>query len=438
MEPDLPLRIAWAALLLAGCGAAAPDAEPVAGVAPGVDTAAPAAPSPYADDPYILTASTVILISVDGFRWDYAERADTPTLDRLAAEGVRADGLVPAFPTKTFPNHYTLATGLWPAHHGIIDNQFYAPDLHASFDMFSARDNADERWFGGEPIWITAERQGVRAGTMFWVGSEVQWSHGIRQTWAVPYDGSVPFAERVDRILYWLDQPEDAPRFVTLYFNEPDHAGHAHGPEDPRVARAVETVDAMLGRLVAGLEARGRLDETDLVVVSDHGMTGISSDRLLYVDDHIDLDTVWVHSWGAWMNLWPVAGVDPDRVVAQLQGLPHASCARREDLPEALHFGTGERIAPVHCVAELGFTLTSRAFAEENPDRVRGGTHGYNPAERDMHGLLVARGPHLQPGLRLPPVENVHVYALLARMLEVAPAAHDGQLDVWSDALRPR
>ena len=136
MEPDLPLRIACVALGLAGCGAAAPDAEPVAGLA--VDTASPAAPSPYADDPYILTGSTVILVSVDGFRWDYAERADTPTLDRLAAEGVRADGLVPAFPTKTFPNHYTLATGLWPAHHGIIDIQFDAPDLNSAFVMFSA------------------------------------------------------------------------------------------------------------------------------------------------------------------------------------------------------------------------------------------------------------------------------------------------------------
>jgi predicted AlkP superfamily pyrophosphatase or phosphodiesterase len=427
----LPLH---AALLVSSLGACEPAAVVGDGVTPARLDDTAVAPSPYADDPYALTESVVVLVSLDGFRWDYLDRAETPTLDRLVAEGAHAEALVPAFPTKTFPNHYTLATGLWPENHGIVDNSFYAPDLRETFDMFDSRDNQDPRWWGGEPIWITAERQGVTAGTMFWVGSEVQWTHGISATYAVPYDGSIPFSDRVERVLYWLDQPTDAPRLVTLYFNEPDHSAHSYGPDHDYVTEAIEQVDAVLAELVAGLEARGQLDTTDLVVVSDHGMTALSDDRLIVVDEHLDLDRVWVHSWGPWMSIWPMEASETDAIVAGLQALPHALCAARADLPPELHFSVGRRVAPVHCIADVGWTLTS---ADWGAGSFRG-THGYSPADADMHGLFVARGPHILPGARLPATDNVHVYSLLARLLEIRPATNDGELAPFGAALRPR
>ncbi len=421
-------------------GADATDATDGADATDGSDSGQDSGqrPNPYADDPYALVDSTLILVSLDGFRHDYMERAETPNLDRIANEGLRVERLVAAFPTKTFPNHYTLATGLWPEHHGIVDNSFYAPDLGTTFSMSDAGDNRDPRFFGGEPIWITAERQGVPAGTMFWVGSEVVWPSGIQQTWAVPYDGSISYDARVDRVLYWLDQPTDAPRMLTLYFDEPDHAGHSYGPDDAHVTAAIEEVDAAVGRLIAGLEARGRLDQTDLVVVSDHGMTAIATERALYVDEVLDLDLVWIQSWGAWSNIWPRDEAHTDAILRGLRYLPHATCARREDLPEHLHFSSGERVAPLHCIADLGYTLTSSDWSDSIPDALTGGTHGYDSAETDMHGILLARGPHIQAGSRLAPVENVNVYSLLARLIEVEPAANDGSLAPWTEALRPR
>lgn len=424
-----------AALLLAACaGGSEETAEPstAAGGGGAVDSAAP---HPYADDPYVKTNARVILVSVDGFRRDYLERADTPTLDRLAREGVLSDGLVPSFPTMTFPNHYTLATGLHPAHHGIVDNSFFAPDLFDVFSMFDDAAQRDPRWWGGEPIWITAERQGVTAGTLFWVGSEVQWDHGISQTWRLDYDGTESFTDRVDRVVYWLAQPDNAPRLVTLYFNEPDHTGHAYGPSDDRVTQQIESVDRTLSYLVQELQRRNLYDDTNLVIVSDHGMADINTERLVYVDDVIDIDDVWSFSWGAWFNAWPKEGVDADALVEQLQTLEHASCHQQGDYPERWAFNSGTRVPPIVCVAETGWQLTSRAFAAENASLLTGGTHGFDNNDPQMHGLFVARGPHLQQGVTLPTVSNVHVYSLLARMLEIVPADNDGTLEAWAGVL---
>lgn len=412
-------------------GSARPDGSDGTAAAP--DTAPP---GPYASDPYTKTEARVLLVSVDGFRRDYLDRANTPTLDRLASEGVLLDGLVPAFPTMTFPNHYTLATGLHPAHHGIIDNSFYAPDLHDWFSMTSTSAQRDPRWWGGEPIWITAERQGVTAGTHFWVGSEVRWEHGISQTWRVDYDGSIPFRERVDRVVYWLAQPDNPPRLVTLYFNEPDHTGHEYGPDDVRVIQQIEEVDRTLSYLVQELQRRDLYSGTNLVVLSDHGMSALSPDRRVYVDDAVSTDRFVAHSWGALFTAWPRRFVDEEALLADLQTLEHASCHAKGAFPERWAFNEGDRVPPLVCVAEEGWELTTRAYEADNPGGYLGGTHGFDPADPEMHALFVARGPHFREGVTLPAVDNVHVYSLLARLLQVEPAENDGSLSVWAGALR--
>lgn len=379
------------------------------------------------------SGETVLLVSLDGFRRDYLERADTPVLDRLAAEGVLSDGFVPAFPSKTFPNHYSIATGLYPAHHGIVGNRFWDPEL-GEFEMMDLADNTDPRFWLGEPIWITAEKEGVPAATMFWTGSEVDYD-GLHPTYRVAYDGSISFEQRVDRVLYWLDLPEaERPRFITLYFSQPDHEGHIYGASSVQVINAVEDMDGVLGQLVDGLEDRALLDRVNLFIVSDHGMADTGSDRLVFVDDIVDLDGVYADNWGPWTPLRPPSGTEA-AFAAALADIPHATCAVTNDLPARLHYSGSDRIAPVHCIAEVGWSLTTRAWHADYPDWHEGGTHGYDPKDTEMHGILIARGPALRSGLTVPLFENVHLYGLMAHILGATPADNDGDPAVWEPML---
>ena len=380
------------------------------------------------------SGETVLLVSLDGFRRDYLERFETPSLDALAAEGVVSEGLVPVFPTKTFPNHTSIATGLYPAGHGIVGNRFYDPTI-GWFEMFDHGDNTEPRFWLGEPIWVNAEKDGVPAATMFWTGSEVDydgWHPSIR----VPYDGGIPYGGRIERVLSWLDMPDDVrPRLITLYFDEPDGAGHAGGASGLAVERAVEDMDATVGRLVQGLEASGWLDRMHLFIVSDHGMADIDRDRIVFLDDHVDLTGVYADNWGPWVPLRPPAGT-AESFAAGLAAVPHALCARTEDLPGRLRYDGSDRIAPVHCIADVGWSITTRAWFAEHPDGFQGGTHGYDPEDPEMHGILIARGPRLGRGSTVPPIENIHLYGLMAEILGVPAAPNDGDEAIWSQLLR--
>ncbi len=372
-------------------------------------------------------APTVILVSLDGFRWDYLERAETPTLDRLAAEGIRAEALVPGFPSKTFPSHYTIATGLYPEHHGIVDNTFYDPERDAWFSMSDSGTVRDGSWWGGEPIWVTAGRQGLRSGTCFWPGSEAEIAGG-RPTYVRAYDGGLPWADRVAQILDWLDLPADErPQLLTLYFEEPDHSGHSYGPDGPEVEAAAAEVDAGLALLIEGLEARQILDSVELLIVSDHGMAATGPERLVFLDDAIDTRELTITSWGTFASIWPDEA-DVGAVAEALSGVDGARCAAREDLPPELHFSEGPRVAPVICVADVGWSITTRDWATSYPDYYDGGTHGYDPAAAEMQGVLIGRGPQLAQGLISPPIDSVDLYPLMARLLGVEPAESDGEL----------
>ncbi len=376
----------------------------------------------------------LVLISFDGWRWDYFDRAPTPNLHALAARGVRSEGLIPSFPSKTFPNHYTIVTGLYPAHHGIISNNMWDDAIGEKFGM-SAPTAKDPRWWGGEPLWVTAIKQGRKASSMFWPGSEVAIG-GVRPTEYAPYDDGFPNAERVKKVLSWLALPEaQRPSFITLYFSDADNAEHETGPGSPESLAAVASLDATLGDLVAGIEQLGLTARTDVMVVSDHGMSQLSPDRRIYLDDYVDMATVNVVDWSPVLHIAPKTGT-VDALYAKLRDKhPALTVYKREDLPAYLHYSGNPRIQPIIALASDGWIITSHTRTESH---VNGGEHGYDPRYLSMHALFVAAGPGLRQGMVVPEFENVHLYDLMCALLGLTPAKNDGDREMTRQMLTSR
>ncbi len=372
---------------------------------------------------------TVILVSLDGFRHDYRARTATPALDRIVAEGVAAEGLIPVFPSKTFPNHVSQVTGLYPPEHGIVGNSFYDPDFGEVFDF----DKTAAKWWLGEPIWITAAKQGRKAVTVFWPGSATVYD-GLRPYHWLPYDGSMSKGDRVDQLLSWLDE-DPRPHFGTLYFSDVDSAGHSAGPESSAVDAAVRAVDDALLRLLAGLEDRDLLDEVDLLVVSDHGMAELSRERAVFLDDYTAVDDLYVSAWGPYALIDPRGRPTAD-LLAELADVPHLRCSDEAGRPPELHFTGSSRIPPILCLTDVGWGVTTHDWFQNHPDDLTGGTHGFDPAATEMHGIFYARGPHFRQGGSHPAFEAVHLYALMAHLLEIEPAENSGSLDVTRGMLR--
>jgi predicted AlkP superfamily pyrophosphatase or phosphodiesterase len=381
---------------------------------------------------------TVILISIDGFRYDYFGKAPTPSLDSLIARGVRARYMIPSFPTKTFPNHYTIVTGLYPAHHGIVANNMWDDALHATFKMADRKQVQDARWWGGEPIWVTAQKAGQKTAPMYWPGTEAAIA-GLPPTYGEAYDEKhkTTFDYRVNKVLSWLDLPApERPTFLTLYFENVDQAGHDFGPDSPQLLAAVERADQAIGLLLQGLVARGIANQVNIVVVSDHGMAACSRQRLIILDDYLDLSSVVV------VDTTPVLAIkakdgNQAALVAKLKLVPHLTVYTRDTVPRRLHFSGNPRITPVIAVADVGWTITSLDYLAKHPDKKYGGDHGYDNAAPEMRAIFLAAGPAFKPHRRLPGFPNVDVYPLLAYLLGVAPARNDGDLRVFKPVLRP-
>ena len=381
--------------------------------------------------------SSVVLVSLDGFRYDYLDRYACPNLRRMIAAGVRAP-LVPVFPTKTFPNHYSIVTGLFPEHHGVVENTMYDPVFDTVFRITDTAAVADARWWSGEPLWVAAQRQGQTAAAMFWPGTEAA-IDGVRPTYWVHYDSRVPDSTRVRQVLDWLTLPEAVrPSFVTLYFSQPDHAGHDSGPDSPDVRAAVLQVDSAVGRLMDGIAARGLAGTVNVIVVSDHGMSKTSPDSVVVLEDYIapaDLGRVTGGSPVA--GFWPRPGI-VDSVVRALHGrIPHLSVWKREEIPERFHYRDHRRIPPMLALADIGwsFALRHRDLAE-HPERFRGGAHGYDDTTAAMRAIFIAQGPAFRSGFQAPPFRNVHVYDLIAGILGLVPAPNDGSKDSTMSLLR--
>jgi predicted AlkP superfamily pyrophosphatase or phosphodiesterase len=415
--------------------AAAPQAGAASGGAPAAGTPSTGAPTTTGDaaTPSGGPAPALILLSFDGFRWDYDTKVPTPNIQKVIARGVRAARLIPSFPSKTFPNHYTIVTGLYPAHHGIVGNTMWDPAMEASFTMSDRAAVTDGRWWGGEPLWVTVERQGLIAATMFWPGSEAKIG-GIRPRIWMPYVAPLPSDDaRVDQVLAWLDLPAaERPSLLTAYFSDADSAGHEFGPESPELRAAVTKIDGEIGRLTAGLASRGLLDRVNLVMTADHGMAATSPDRVIVLSDYVDLQSVQVVDINPTLGLIPRGpGVSVDDLMRRLATAhPHLHMYRKADTPAHWHYRDNPRIPPVTGVADEGWTvIKERPKQPQDPARNRpgvGGTHGYDPTVTAMHALFVAAGPAFRRGVTVPPFENIHIYNALATALHVRPAPNDG------------
>jgi len=382
---------------------------------------------------------TVILISLDGWRWDYAQKYSAPTLSRIMARGV-SSALIPSFPSKTFPNHYTIVTGLYPGDHGIIANSIKDPPTGRRLTMSNRTEVQDAMWWGGEPLWVTVQRSGQVAAPFFWPGSEAPIMGQRAQFWQ-PFDDGVSPNRRVDRVLEWLDLPTGVrPTFVTLYFSDVDGAGHDFGPESRAVADAVRRVDRYLDRLLRGLVRRGLQDRVNLVIVSDHGMSEANTSRVVILDDYLSLNGIDIIDLNPTLGLFPPAGRE-EAVYRALAGAhPRLKVFRKAESPLSWHYRDHPRIPPIVGVVDEGWQILRRStLASQVAKGQHGpiGVHGYDPLNAlSMRGIFVASGPAFRSGVTVPPFENVHVYDALAAALGVTPAANDGDPKVARSLLR--
>ncbi|MEG3088133.1 alkaline phosphatase family protein [Sphingomonas sp. PB4P5] len=379
-------------------------------------------------------APVTILVSIDGFRPDYLDRGATPNLSRLAAEGVTGP-MHPSFPSKTFPNHYTLVTGLRPDRNGIVANSM--EDARRPGEKFTMASDDPFWWNEAEPIWVTAHKAGIRTATMFWPGANVaiggtraeKWPNdltgGVRPDDWQQFNQAVSGTQRVNAVLDWLRRPAAIrPAFVTVYFDTVDTAGHRYGPGDVRTTQAVAEVDARIGELVAGLATLGQ--PANLVIVADHGMAETSSARTIALDKIADPADYRILENGPYAALAAVPGHEQALEAKLLRKAEHMTCWRKAEIPPRFAYGKNPRVPPYLCLADDGWTIAPTA-----PEATSGGSHGYDNMAADMTALFIAQGPAFAVGRTIPAFDNVDVQPMLAALLGIAPGATDGSLKTW-------
>lgn len=366
----------------------------------------------------------LIMLSLDGFRWDYPVYARTPVLDSLQKAGVIAESLKPSFPTKTFPNHYTIATGLYPDHNGMVNNSFYAPGLKKFYRISDREAVENGAFYGGEPIWVTAEKQNVRSATFFWVGSEAK-IEGIRPDYWYRYDKSVPFKSRVDSVKHWLSLPEnERPHLILWYYYQPDHIGHKEGPYSRKTIAMVEKLDSLLGYYFTQMRKLPEFRKLNFIITSDHGMTEISNDRVVLLNQYVDTADIDIIMGGNPNFNIKVKPGKLEKVYRQLKNTPHIFAWKHDSVPQRLHYGHNPRTLDIIVVPYPGWSVLSG-----KKRKVGNGSHGYDNDFKDMHAIFYAAGPAFKKGFVHPTFENVNIYPLIAKIMNLKPAPVDGKLE---------
>lgn len=388
--------------------------------------------------PQVLDRDYVVLVSYDGLRHDYLDRVETPAFDRMAAAGVVADALIPVFPSLTFPSHYSIATGMYPSRHGIIGNQFYDPARGDAFNYRDTDDAQDGSWWKGEPIWLTAERQGMTAAAMFFPGTEAAIG-GLRPSRWHKYDRRRPSGARVEAVLEWLRLPPDErPHLIMTYFSMVDGAGHDLGPDTPELHDTIRSADRWLGELLSGIAQMPYAAQVYIIVVSDHGMASVDPDRQIVLSDIVDLRGVQLVPLGPGMSLH-LNGNDVRS--AEIRDAFNSSVSAADaraflwhEAPEHLHVGNDPRYGDVILIPAEGVMLAFRPDA--SPPL---GMHGWDPTLPSMGGIFLARGPRIVAGQKLEPFETIHIYPFLAEILALAPNPEiDGNVGVLAEVLTGR
>ena len=372
----------------------------------------------------------VIMISFDGFRWDYVDRGITPHFDYIRENGVSAKSLRPCFPSKTFPNHISIITGMYPEHHGIISNGFSDPFSNKYYSMSDSNAVKDAYWYKGEAFWETAERQGIITASYFWPGSEVSLSYR-HPTYYKKYEHHLPYRERVDGVINWLKLPyNERPHFITAYFDATDTYGHKYGPDSPETNYAIAQLDSILGYYFDRLREINLFDSTDIIVVSDHGMTNVSNDRVVNIEKILYGLNYKQNDHGPFMMIEP-EGNGINEIYARLKkNEEHYRVYKREDVPEYFHFSNNPLISKIVLIAENGWSLETDKSIENSKKYSDKGNHGYDNYWMDMNGIFYAVGPSFRVNYRAGTINNIDIYPLLCRIFNVLPNPFiDGQLD---------
>ena len=355
-----------------------------------------------------LFAPTTILISLDGFRADFLHRGMSPALSAFIEQGVSPQYMLPSFPSVTFPNHFTLVTGLYPESHGVVGNSFYDPELDEDFYYTDSSISMQSKWWSAEPIWNTLEKQGIKSAIHMWPGSE---AHIDNMDPAIvdKFNRTEALNRKTDRILELLDLPDDGgddkrPQFIAAYVPNVDSNGHKYGPNSTEVQDTIAEVDEMLGGLFAGLETRNLTNVVNVVIVSDHGMATTSTERLVQLEELVDLDLV------DRIDGWPSRGLRPkhprdlqileDQLQSAAPNYSHAvEIYSRENMPERYHFSDNDRIAPLWVIPKTGWAivefpeLDAQKALEEGEVYNPRGIHGYDHEHPLMRAIFLARGP---------------------------------------------
>jgi predicted AlkP superfamily pyrophosphatase or phosphodiesterase len=388
-------------------------------------------------------APVTILVSIDGFRADYLERGLTPNLSRLAAEGVIGP-MRPSFPSKTYPNHWTLVTGLRPDRHGITANMMEDPARPG--EVFTMATEDPFWWNAAPPIWVTAEKAGIRTASMYWPGAVVAWggtratiwpndiSGGTRPSDWQAYSQQMPGENRIRQVIDWMRRPAAIrPRFVTTYFDIVDTEGHRAGPDSPGVTAALGEVDREIGSLLEGLTELGQ--PANLIIVSDHGMAATSSDRVVALDRLVPATDARIVEAGPYATFMPLPGREDAVAAALLKPHPHMQCWRKGEIPARFHYGRNTRIPPFLCLGEDGWELMKTAPTAP----FSRGNHGFDPEAPSMRALFIANGPAFVPGKRVATFDNVAVAPLLRTLLGLpADPTLDGTDAVFRRVLKKK
>ncbi|OXG00794.1 alkaline phosphatase D [Flavobacterium araucananum] len=361
----------------------------------------------------------VVLVSMDGFRWDYAKQFNLQNLKRIAKEGVHAKSMRPSYPSKTFPNHYSIVTGLYADHHGIINNAFYDAGLNALFSLSLDTKN-DSRFYGENPIWNVAEQQGVKAASFFWPGSDLD---KRRPGYYKNYDNKIPYETRIDTVLHWLQLPEkQRPHLITLYFDEPDHTGHEFGPLSAQNKKMVIKMDSIMGELSQKLDHLAIGKQINLIIVSDHGMTDISNEKKVIILDYLKPEWLgYKEVINPIMSLQAKPGYQ-DSIAKALKKVPHIKFWKSGEVPKRLHYGTNPRVHDFVIETQKGYSL-----AKDKNQNTNGGTHGYDNRTKDMQAIFYAKGPAFKVDKKVGSFQNVSVYPLIAHILGLQIDEVDGK-----------
>ncbi|CAL1538026.1 unnamed protein product [Lymnaea stagnalis] len=378
----------------------------------------------------------LLIVSFDGFRWNYLNRTSTPHFDHIISNGVFAtNGLTNEFATSTLTNHWSMVTGLHPEDHGIIENEMFDPVINKSYiplykDKFAVN---DPRFYntGVEPIWVTNQLQKKygRSGSIMWWGAENE-IKGIHPTYHMPFNLEVGSKVRIDTMIGWLSG-ENPVNLGLLYFSEPDHTAHAYGPDSENVTKMIQYADHLTGYLLEQLEKKSVLDEINIIITSDHGFASVSKSRLINLDKFVDPSLYHM------VHYTPVAAIIPKEgqeefIYEQLKANSernHFHVYKKSDIPERLHYKKNIRVTPIIAVADISYSFISNMSEENFKQR---GTHGYDNIHEDMRPFFMAIGPSFKKNFKVDTFLLVDIYPLMCHLLNLQPAPNNGSMNIVS------